>query len=164
MDCLNANFINEIVKTTIRSASLKKTDSDKVLSQVNELQWAGGKVNLVQTNQTDRVIYVGSPSADMTIFKFPPNGKDFEEELIRAQETDRAVSVSYVIDATKEKIIVSCFSTAEWLILHKQDSISKLSLSASLAQAFPYAEKIEMHFGQCFHSFFGPSFPGRPSI
>ena len=95
-----------MVKTTVQNGTFKINESDKILTQIDEILWTGGKVNLVQTNQKDRAIYVGSSSA-MTVFKFPPNAKDFEEELIRAQETDRTVNVSYTVDANKEKIIMS---------------------------------------------------------
>jgi hypothetical protein len=43
----------------------------------------------------------------MTVFKFPLNQANFENELIRAQETHRGVTVVYTINAKKEKIITS---------------------------------------------------------
>ena len=106
MDCLNPNFANEILKTTIQNSSIKKAQADKIVAQIDEIKWTGGKVNLVQTNLQDRTIYVGS-GGNMKVFAFPPNKKDFETELIRAQETDRTVNVSYKTDNNNINMIIS---------------------------------------------------------
>jgi hypothetical protein len=106
MECFQTNISAKIIEQSLLTAGVTKQMSKKVMDAVNESTWTDGKVMMVQTNANDRDIYVGGQSA-MTVFKFPLNQANFENELMRAQETHRGVTVVYTINAKKEKIITS---------------------------------------------------------
>ena len=108
MDCFQMNIATKIIEQSLASAGVNKETATKIMGAVNETTWAGGKVVLVQTNLNDRDIYVGGTgSTQMTVFKFPLNPTKFEDELIRAQETNRGINVVYTVNSNNEKIITS---------------------------------------------------------
>ena len=106
MECFQTNIASKIVEQSLASAGVSKEIAAKVMGAVSDTTSANGRVMLVQTNLNDRDIYVGGLSS-MTLFKFPLNPSKFEDELIRAQETHRGISVVYTVNSKNEKIITS---------------------------------------------------------
>ena len=103
MDCLNSNMISGMLKNALENSGISSATLKKVQTQIDQTRSVTGKVHAVITNAKGRKIMVGSSPYEW--FEFPANGNNYEVELIRAQDTERTVTVSYYKDNNNVSVI-----------------------------------------------------------
>lgn len=86
--------IPHLVARLLTQAGAPKALQAKVMAVAQEWNSVTGMVMAVTTSSNNRTIIVGGFERGET-FEFPPNGRAFEEELIRAQDAGRDVTVVY---------------------------------------------------------------------
>ena len=96
MECLHPNMISGIIKNALENSGNSKEVLKNLQTQIDQSKTVTGKVHAVITNLKERKIMVGISPFEW--FLFPPNGNNFEAELIRAQEAERIVTVNYYKD------------------------------------------------------------------
>ncbi len=97
MESFHPTVISGMVTNALQNSGVSKEVLKKVQQQMDKSKSITGRVQAVITNANERKIMVGSSGFEW--FFFPPNSNNFEAELIRAQETERTVTVNYYIDA-----------------------------------------------------------------
>ena len=108
MDCVPLDALPALVDGLLLRAGASKTLRANVVAAVGELDGVGGQVESVITQAGKRWISVLWPTKAVT-FEFPPNGKDFEAELLRAQDAGRVVAVLYRKVAGAPNMVESVF-------------------------------------------------------
>ena len=94
MDCYQSELTTNTMKKVLENSGVEKKIVTKVLSEINEVNYFWGKVLYVLNSDKGRAINVGKESK-FAVFNFPDNAKNFEDELIRAQNEDFTVIGSY---------------------------------------------------------------------
>ena len=102
MECSQPNMIAVMVKNALENSGVSDAVLKKVQTHIDQSKSVTGKVHAVITNAKERKIMVGTPSE---WFFFPLNAGNFEAELIRAQETERTVTVNYFKDGNDNNLI-----------------------------------------------------------
>lgn len=114
MECSQPNMISVMVKNALENAGVSEAVLKKVQTQIDKSKSVSGKVHAVITNAKERKIMVGTFPSEW--FFFPLNAGNFEAELIRAQETERTVTVNYFKDGNDNTLItdVWLYSKEAW--------------------------------------------------
>src|SRR5512141_1483098 len=102
-DCIPKSMLMSMVTTALQRGGASKEVAAQVMQNLEEMKLSEGLVIAFITRTKESVAYISSPyivGAPMGGFHFPPNGTNFSDELKRAQNEDRFVSVLYTVDAS----------------------------------------------------------------
>ena len=100
MECSQPDMIAVMVKNALENSGASEAVLKKVQTHIDQIKSTTGKVNAVITNAKERKIMAGT-----VWFFFPLNAGNFEAELIRAQDTERTVTVNYLKDGNDNNLI-----------------------------------------------------------
>jgi hypothetical protein len=112
MNCIPTAVVPALIDGLLVKAGASAALRQKVATAANDLKYITGEVVAVATDAAKRNIAVagmdntGKP-LQMASFKVPPNTKAMEDELLRAQNEGRRVSVVYSTDSQGDNILES---------------------------------------------------------
>ncbi|MFZ0456617.1 MAG: hypothetical protein WCE54_15055 [Ignavibacteriaceae bacterium] len=104
--CIPVDSVPTIVDRILTQAGATRTLKQKVTQSFSDLQYIDGQVSAIKTEAGKQLIFVTDvPANKAASFEFPPNQKVFQDELIRAQDNGRIVSVVFRNNPQKGNVI-----------------------------------------------------------
>jgi hypothetical protein len=104
-NCIQLESVRSVVESALKQSKAPKGVLERVMDAVAATTLVYGHVDSVETYSGKRTIFVKG-MAISSEFDFPPNGADFENELIRGQNAGLEVMVAYQVDTKGEKTII----------------------------------------------------------
>ena len=104
MECVPVIALPALMDKLLADAGVSNAIRARVTAASAELKYVTGQVIAVDTRAGQRTIFVSGGISHVAVI-VPPNGKDIEAELIRAQDGGRIVMVSYREDSSRQAIV-----------------------------------------------------------